>query len=130
MRIFHAEDEHVLRHPTLVARDVGSDAQCKTFLAQQRVAAIAGTVRPDLAGLGKMDNVFFPIAGPGDIFLSGSQRGAHAVDAGHDALLILVNFLEDVDPDASHDSHVHDHIRRISKLHADLRHGPAHGPML
>ena len=33
LRIFHAEDEHVLRHPTFVAGDVGGDAESETFFA-------------------------------------------------------------------------------------------------
>src|SRR5882672_3481687 len=46
--IFDADDQHVLGHPAFVTRNVGSDAQRKTFLAQQGVAAIARTVRPNL----------------------------------------------------------------------------------
>src|SRR5438128_12317746 len=42
--IFDAQDEHVLGHPAFVARDVGSDAQCKTLFSEKRVATVAGTV--------------------------------------------------------------------------------------
>src|SRR5438067_5430715 len=47
-RVFDSEDEHMLRHPAFVARDVRSDPQSKTFLAEQRIAAISGAVGPDL----------------------------------------------------------------------------------
>ena len=51
-RGFDAEDEHVFGQPALVARHGGGDAQGETLLAQQGVAAIAGTVGPDFAGFG------------------------------------------------------------------------------
>ena len=43
-----------------------------------------------------MHDVLFLIAGPGNIFLPGRERHAHAVHAGHDALVIFVDFLEDL----------------------------------
>src|SRR5213075_50083 len=39
-----ADDQHVLREPTFGAGLVARDAQCVTFLAEQRVAAITGAV--------------------------------------------------------------------------------------
>ena len=95
VRIFDAEDQHVLGHPALVARDVRGDAQAETLLAEQRVAAVAGSVRPDLAGLRKMDDVFFRVAGPGHVLLAGSERRADAVHARHDALHVAVDLRED-----------------------------------
>ena len=120
--IFHAEDQHVLGHPAFIARDVGGDAQSKTFLAEQRVAAVAGAVRPDLARLGKMNDVFFRVAGPRHVFLAGRKRRAHRVHARNHARIALINFLKYRQADARHDAHVHDDVRRIGKLHADLRH--------
>src|SRR4029077_3258689 len=43
-RIFHAKNQHVFRHPTLVPRDVGSDSQSKTLFTEQRVPAVARAV--------------------------------------------------------------------------------------
>ena len=42
LRALDAENEHVLGHPAFVAGDVGGDAQREAFLAEQRVAAVAG----------------------------------------------------------------------------------------
>ena len=40
-RVLDAENQHVLRHPALVSRDVGGDSQSETLLSQQRIAAVA-----------------------------------------------------------------------------------------
>ena len=44
LRICELEDEHVLGQPTFVARLNRSDPQCMAFLAEQRIAAVAGAV--------------------------------------------------------------------------------------
>ncbi len=106
-----------------IARDVGGDAQREALLAQQRIAAVAGTVGPDLARLGEMHDVLFFVAGPGHVLLSAPERGADAVDARHDALLILVDLLKHRNADARHDAHVYHDVGRVGELHADLRHG-------
>ena len=46
------EDQHVLGHPALVAGHRRGDPQRQALLAEQGVAAVAGAVGPDLAGLG------------------------------------------------------------------------------
>jgi hypothetical protein len=53
----HAEDQHVLGEPAFVAPHDRRDAQREAFLAEQRVAAVARAVRPDLARLGEMHDV-------------------------------------------------------------------------
>ena len=115
----------MLGHPAFVARDVGGDAQREAFLAQQRIAAVAGTVGPDLARLREVDDVLLLVARPGNILLAGRERRADGVHAGHDALLVLVDLLEHRQADARHDAHVHHDVGRIGELHADLRHGRA-----
>jgi hypothetical protein len=62
--IGHAQDEHVLGQPALVAAHVGCNTQRKALLAQQRVAAVTGAVRPDFAGLGVMHDVLGLVARP------------------------------------------------------------------
>ena len=126
-RGFDAEDEHVLGHPALVAGDVGGDAQGEALLAEQGVAAVAGAVGPDLAGLGEVDDVLFVVAGPGDVLLAGREGRADGVHAGHDALLVLVDLGEDGSADAGHDAHVDDGVGGVGELDADLRHGRADG---
>ena len=76
----------MLGHPAFVAGDVGGDAQSEAFLAEQGVAAVSGAVGPDLAGFGEVDDVFFVVAGPGDVLFPGRERHADRVHAGHDAL--------------------------------------------
>ena len=65
-----AQDQHVLRHPAFVARDVRSNAQRKALLAQQRIAAVARSVRPDLARLREMHDVLRLVARPRHILLA------------------------------------------------------------
>ncbi len=48
------------------------------------------------------------------------------MDAGHYALFVFVDFLENIDSDARHDSHVHDYVGRVRELHPDLRHRTAY----
>ena len=62
------EDQHVLGHPALVARHRRGDPQREALLAEQRVAAVAGAVGPDLARLGVVDDVLVVgVAGPRNV---------------------------------------------------------------
>ena len=72
-----------------------------------------------------MDDVFVRVAGPGNVFLTGIERCAYGVHAGHKTPRVRVDFFEDRQTDARHDAHIDHRIRRIGKLHADLRHGRA-----
>jgi hypothetical protein len=115
----------VLGHPAFVAGDVGGDAQGEALLAQQSVASVTGTVAPDLAGLGEVDDVLLVVAWPGNVSFAWSQRRASGVHAGNDALLVLVDLAEDLEADAGHDAHVDDGVGRIGELDADAGHGGA-----
>ncbi len=57
-RVRHFQDEHVLSHPAFIARLHRRDTQRMALLPQQRVSAIPGTVRPDLARLREVADVF------------------------------------------------------------------------
>ena len=84
LRRGEAEDEHVLRHPAFAFGHGRGDAQRETFLAEQRVAAVAGTVGPDGRIVRKMDDVFLlriGFARPGNVLLSRLQRRADRVHA-------------------------------------------------
>ena len=71
LRIRHTQDEHVLGEPPVVARHRGRDPQGEALLAQQRVAAVAGPVRPDLQRLREVHDVLLGrIARPRDILLA------------------------------------------------------------
>ena len=79
-----SEDEHVLRQPAFLSRHHRRDAQGKTFLAQQRVAAVTRPVRPDGRFIRKMDDVFLlriGLARPGDVILAGLERRANRMQA-------------------------------------------------
>jgi hypothetical protein len=117
----------MLGHPTLVARDVGGDAQREALLAEQRVAAVAAAVTPDLASLGEVDDVLLVIARPRNILLAGRERSPDGMHAGHNPLLVLINLCEDRGADTSHDAHVHNSVGAIGQLNANLRHRAADG---
>ena len=108
------EDEHVLGHPALVAGHRRGDAQREALLAEQRVAAVAGAVGPDLAGLGVVDDVLrLGVRRPGHVVLALGQRRADRVDAGNE----LAVGAEDVEgglAHAGHDPHG-DHDIRASR---------------
>ena len=44
---FHSENEHMLGQPALFAREVGTNSQRQTFLAEQNVSAVTGADRDD-----------------------------------------------------------------------------------
>ncbi len=67
------EDQHVLGEPALVARHDRGDAQRVALLAEQRVAAVARAVGPDLAGLGEVDDVLRVVARPRHVGLAGAR---------------------------------------------------------
>src|SRR5439155_15956514 len=115
-------------HPAFVAGNIGRDAERKTFLAQEGIAAITGAVGPDLARFRKMDNVLFFVAGPCDVFLAWLKRSAHRMHAGNNAFLVLINLCIDGETDARHDAHVDDDVWRVSELHTDLGHWRTDGP--
>ncbi len=53
-RRFHAENQHVLGKPALLARKIGTDPEREAFLAQQNVSAVTGADRNDRVVLRKM----------------------------------------------------------------------------
>src|SRR3712207_8300145 len=46
----------------------------RSLLAEQRVAAVARAVRPDLPGLGEVDDVLLGVRGPGDLAAGSTHR--------------------------------------------------------
>ena len=46
-RRFDSEDEHVLGEPALLFREIGSDPESETLLAQKNIAAVTGPDRDD-----------------------------------------------------------------------------------
>ena len=103
----------------VLAAHVRGDPQGKTLLAEQRVAAIARPIRPDLAGLGVMDDVFRGIAGPGHIFFAGGQRLANGVHAGHKTAF-FTQHIKHCPAHAGHGAHADNHIGAVGNLDADV----------
>ena len=114
------EDEHVLSHPALFLRHDGSDAQGVALLRQDGVAAVAGTVGPDLLGLRELGDVLGVIARPRDVFLALLERSADGVKAVHE-VAVLADLVQSFLTHAGHDPHGHDHVSGVSELHAQLR---------
>ena len=114
------EDQHVLGQPALVAGHHRGDAQSEALLAEQRVAAVAGAVGPDLARLGEVDDVLVVgVAGPGDVLLAFLERHAHRVQAGHE-VAVVAERVERAGPHPGHDPHRCRDVGRVGQLHADV----------
>ena len=77
LRGLDPEDEHVLGHPPLVPGNVGGNAKGETFFAKQGVAAVTGTIAPDFARFGEVDDVFVGVAWPRDILLTSLERSTY-----------------------------------------------------
>ena len=121
-----AQDEHVLGQPAgLAVACCGmthrrGDAQRQALLAQQGVAAVAGTVGPDLAGFREVDDVLLGVAGPGNFLDALKQRHADAVNGRHEGTVSTQHVPHGL-AHAGHDAHVGNHIGRVGQLDADLR---------
>src|SRR5258708_18091163 len=91
----HEQDEHMFGHPSLLASNDRSDPERETFLAQQRIAAIARAIGPNGGIVGKMDDVFLPrirFAWPRDVLLARLQRRSDRMKAG-DELPVLAQLI-------------------------------------
>ena len=114
------EDEHVLGHPALVAGHDRGDPQRQALLAQQRVAAVARAVGPDLAGLGVVDDVLrLGVGRPRDVVGAIGERGADRVHA-RDEVAVGAEVLEGAGAHAGHDPHVDHDVGRVGDLDPDM----------
>ena len=112
----------MLCHPAVVASHGRGDPQSIGLLTQERISAVARAVGPDFVGLREVRDVLFIVAGPSAVFLAGLQGSADRVN-GRDPLLTFVDQIHGRSAHASHDPHVHDNIRRVGDLDAQLRDG-------
>ena len=68
----------MLGEPTGIASHHRGDAQCEALLAEQRVAAVARTERPNVAGLGEVNDVLVVrVARPRRIDVARCEWGAN-----------------------------------------------------
>ena len=117
-----AEDQHVLGEPALVAAHHRRDAQREAFLAEQRVAAVARAVRPDLARLREVDDVLVVlVARPRDVRLPGARaaRRPNARTARTAPSAPSTSYTRAAH--ARHQLHVDDDVRAVGELDADVR---------
>ena len=126
LRRGHAQDQHVLRQPAFGTAHAGGDAQRKALLAQQRVAAVARAVRPDLARFGVVHDVFhIGVARPARlVFFARGQRRAHGVHARHE-VAVVTQHVDGTLAHARHQLHVDGDIGRVGQLDADVGDGRA-----
>ena len=95
------------------------DAQGEALLPQQRVAAIARAVGPDLPRLGKMRDVLaVRITGPRHV-RPASASGIPP--SGSTARMAVRPSVERSLPHPGHDPHRRRHVGRVGQLHADVR---------
>jgi len=121
LRVGQAQDEHVLGQPSLPLGLGRRDAQGQAFLAQQGVAAVSGSVRPDEVFLGEVRDIFLVQggAGPGLVGLPGGKGIPDGMQA-RDELAVLTQSFQDLVAHARHDVHIHHHVRRVGDFHADF----------
>ncbi|MNV02509.1 hypothetical protein D3C71_927460 [compost metagenome] len=119
--IGHAQDEHVLCQPALVAAHGGGDAQGQALLAQQRVAAVARAVGPDFARFWVVDDVLdLGVARPARrVLLAVGQGGTHRVHARHELAFHAQHVVHGL-AHAGHQALVHGHIGAVGQFHADV----------
>ena len=103
--------------PLMVRRN----AQRQTLLAQQGVAAVAGTVRPDQVLIREMADILFlnRRTGPGNILLSFFQRSADGMHAGN-KLPRIAEFFENLFTHAGHRVHIADNVGTVGDFDADF----------
>ena len=118
-RVLDAQNQHVLRQPAFITGGSAGNAEGEAFFAQQGIAPIAAAVAPDALLVGEMDDVFFWIAGPGNITGSRCQRRAHAVDTG-DVGSIGAQFIQDGGTHPGHDPHADHDVGAVGDFHADF----------
>ena len=103
---FHAENQHVFSHPTLIAGHGGGDAQGETFFSQEGIAAITRAIADDQPLLGEMRDVgIFGIAWPGNIGVALGQRPPHRVKALYEDACFF-DLVINLRAEPGHDSHV------------------------
>ncbi len=113
------EDQHVLGEPALVVRHRRGDPQRVALLAQQRVAAVAGAVAPDLAGLGEVGDVLGVVARPRHVLLAGLQRRADRVQR-LDEEPVVADLVQRGLAHPGHGAHRDHDVLGVGDLHAEL----------
>ncbi len=103
------DDQHVLGEPAFAVRLVAREPQRQAFLAEQRVAAVAGSDRPHGVLFGKVHDEA-PV---------GAEIAERVKAAGE--VVGVAEMIERGLSDARHDAHVQDDVAAVGDLDADLR---------
>ncbi len=121
LRIGESQDQHVLSHPALAMSHRGGNPQSETLLAQQRIAAVTRSKRPDQIFFREVGNVllFDRSTGPGNVLLAFRQGSANRVQARNE-IAILAQRFQNLVPYPCHDVHVRGDVGRIADLNPDL----------
>ena len=109
LRILKAEDQHMLCHPALHLRLIGSNAQRKALFAEQDVAAVARVDRPDRVVLGEVDDI--------PVLLLEFRLGVQAADK---IVGLIAQLIKSGLSHTGHDVHVQNDIGRVGQLNADF----------
>ena len=113
------EDQHVLGEPALVVGHGRRYPQRVALLAQQRVAAVAGPVAPDLPGLREVRDVLGLAARPRHVGLAGLQWRADRVQR-LDEESVVAEFGQRGLTHPGHGAHGHHDVLRIGDLHSEF----------
>jgi hypothetical protein len=99
----------VLGHPAFLSAEVGADPEREALLAEEDVAAVAGTDRPDRVVLGE-------VADEPALRVQVEHRVEAAIEVGR-----VAEHPEGARPHARHDPHVQDDVDAVGQLDAHLR---------
>ena len=105
---FHAQNQHMLRHPALALTQHRADTQGKAFLAEQDVAAVSGVDAPDGVFLRELRDIFLF----GVDFCLGMQA--------FDEVRALVELFDHRITDARHNVHGKHDIDGVGDFDADF----------
>ena len=93
--MFESHDEHVLGQPAFLLCQGRPNAESQTLLAEERVAAVAGSEREDVAGGWDVsDQDLLRVAGPGNVFLARCQGLAARVKTSTKKKKIVLAFVK------------------------------------
>ena len=109
IRIFKADDQHVLSQPTFTARLVARDSQCMAFLAEQCIAAVARTNALDTELIREVH----------DETTLGVEVACRVQTL--DESTFFFNALQRCRTHACHELHVHDDVGTVGDLDATAR---------
>ncbi len=104
VRIFNAENEHMLCHPTLFASEVGCDTECEALLSEKHVSAVARVDRPDCVVLGEVADV--------SVFLGKLCSCVESLDK----VGAVAEVIEHVETYACHNEHIEYNVDGVCKL--------------